>query len=163
MNTEHIGSDYAQARAAGEYITPTLGGVIEFAAEGRSRVRYPNRREFSIPGGVMQGGMQGALIDQSMIVAVRTLLPSGDHFTTVELKINYLRPAGGASLVCESEVVRQGRNLIYVEASLRDDQGALVARASSSLVRVEGSERQSSRRYAAPEGDAEVNGGERQR
>ncbi len=73
-----------------------------------------------------------------MIVAVRTLLPADEHFTTAELRVNYLRPAAGASFVCEGEVVRKGRTLIYVEASLKDDQGRLVPRASSSLVRVEG-------------------------
>ena len=118
-------------------IFQTLGGVIEEAEAGRSRVRFPAKAEFMIPGGFMQGGMQAALIDEGMIVAVRTLLPANEHFTTAELKINYLRPAAGSEFLCESEVVRKGRNLIYVESSLKDDQGRLVARASSSLIRVE--------------------------
>lgn len=119
-------------------IYQTLGGVVEHAAAGKSRVRFPNKREFSIPGGTMQGGMQGALIDEAMIVAVRTLLPAGEHFTTADLKIAYLRPASGESLLCEAEVLRKGRGVIYVEASLSDDHGRLVARASSSLVRITG-------------------------
>lgn len=119
-------------------IFQTLGGTIEEAEEGRSRVRYPARREFMIPGGFIQGGMQAAMIDEGMVVAVRTLLTAHERFTTAELKVNYLRPAAGASFVCESEVVRRGRGLIYVESSLKDEQGRLVARASSSLVRVEG-------------------------
>ena len=119
-------------------IFQTLGGTIEEAGDGRSRVCFPANSAFQIPGGFIQGGMQAALIDEGMIVAVRTLLPASEHFTTAELRVNYLRPAAGTGFVCESEVVRKGRNLIYVEASLTDDQGRLVARASSSLVRVEG-------------------------
>lgn len=114
----------------------TLGGHIEAAGEGRARVRFPWQDRFSIPEGVLQGGMQAALIDEAMIVAVRTVLPLADDFTTAELKVNYLRPAAGPSFLCEAEVVRKGRNLIYVEASLSDDQGRLVARASSTLARV---------------------------
>lgn len=119
-------------------IFQTLGGTIEEAGEGRSRIRFPAKREFMIPGGFIQGGIQAALIDEGMIVAVRTLLPAKEHFTTAELKVNYLRPAAGTFFICESEVVRKGRSLIYVESSLKDEQGRLVARASSSLVRVEG-------------------------
>lgn len=119
-------------------IFQTLGGVIELAEEGRSVVRFPAKLEYMIPGGFLQGGIQAALIDEGMIVAVRTLLPAEEHFTTAELKVNYLRPAAGDSFVCESEVVRRGRTLIYVESSLKDDRGRLVARASSSLVRIEG-------------------------
>ena len=120
------------------HIFQTLQGVIEEAAEGRSRVRFPMQRGFTIPGGFVQGGMQAAWVDEGMIVAVRTLLPASEHYTTSELRMTYLRPAAGESFVCESEVVRKGRTLIYVEASLTDDQGRLVARASSSLIRVEG-------------------------
>jgi uncharacterized protein (TIGR00369 family) len=132
-------------------IFQTLGGVIEHAEEGRSRVRFPFRPTFAIPGGFVQGGIQAAFVDEGMIVAVRTLLPASDHYTTSELRLTYLRPAGGEYFVCESEVVRKGRTVIYVEASLKDDQGRLVARASSSLVRVEG-------RYPAnaPDGRADA-------
>ena len=119
-------------------IFQTLGGVIELAEQGRSVVRFPAKAEFMIPGGFLQGGIQAALIDEGMIVAVRTLLPAEEHFTTAELKVNYLRPAAGGSFVCESEVVRRGRTLIYVESSLKDEADRLVARATSSLVRVEG-------------------------
>ena len=126
------------SRTFDPHIFQTLQGVIEHAEEGRSRVRFPMQEAFTIPGGFVQGGMQAAWIDEGMIVAVRTLLPAAEHFTTAELRVNYLRPAAGASFLCESEVVRKGRTLVYVEASLTDDQGRLVARASSSLVKVEG-------------------------
>jgi uncharacterized protein (TIGR00369 family) len=126
------------ARTFDPHIFQTLRGVIEVAEEGRSRVRFPAQQAFTIPGGFIQGGMQAAFIDEGMIVAVRTLLPSGEHYTTSELRVTYLRPAAGDSFLCESEVVRKGRTVIYVEASLKDDEGRLVARASSSLVRVEG-------------------------
>lgn len=116
----------------------TLGGVIEEAAEGRSRLRFPAKREFQIPGGFLQGGIQAALVDEAMIVAVRTLLRADEHFTTSELRLTYLRPAAGDYFICESEVLRKGRTVIYVEASLTNDHGRLIARASSSLVRVEG-------------------------
>ena len=118
-------------------IFQTLGAVVEEAEDGRSRVRFPFRAAFTIPGGFVQGGMQAAFVDEGMIVAVRTLLPSSDDYTTSELRMTYLRPAIGEYFVCESEVVRKGRKLIYVEASLTDDQGRLVARASSSLIRVD--------------------------
>ena len=117
-------------------IFQTLGGVIEEAEEGRSRVRFPFRSEFAIPGGFIQGGMQAAFVDEGMIVAVRTLLPASENYTTSELRMTYLRPATGEYFICESEVIRKGRTLLYVEGSLKDDQGRLVARASSSLIRL---------------------------
>lgn len=114
----------------------TLGGAIEFASEGHSRVRFPFRAEWTIPGGFVQGGFQAAMIDEGMIVAVRTLLAAGEQFTTAQLEVNYLRPAAGESFLCESEVMRRGRGVIYVESSLSSNDGRLLARASSTLVRV---------------------------
>jgi uncharacterized protein (TIGR00369 family) len=117
-------------------IFETLGAVVEEAAGGRGRVRYPHQARFAIPSGAIQGGIQAALIDEAMIVALRGLTGGATHYTTAELRVNYLRPALGREFVAEAEVVRRGRTVAYVEASLRDDQGRLVARASSTLVRV---------------------------
>lgn len=131
-------------RAFDPPVFQTLGGVIELAAVGRSRVRFPFRLEWTIPGGFVQGGFQAAMIDEGMIVAVRTLLPAGEQFTTAQLEVNYLRPAAGESFLCESEVLRRGRGVIYVESSLRSNDGRLLARASSTLVRVTSESRTSS-------------------
>jgi uncharacterized protein (TIGR00369 family) len=129
------GADF-QTRPFDPPIFETLGGTVEEAGEGRSRLRFPLKRAFTIPGGFIQGGIQAALIDEGMIVAVMTAVPKGEYYTTVELKVNYLRPAIGESFTCESEVIRKGRTMIYVESSLKDDQGRLVARASSTVVKV---------------------------
>jgi acyl-coenzyme A thioesterase PaaI-like protein len=55
---------------------------------------------------------------------------------TVENKLSFLRPASGPDLICRAEVLRAGRNLVFVEAEVmvEGDAGRLmVAKASSTL------------------------------
>jgi uncharacterized protein (TIGR00369 family) len=116
-----------------------LGTLEDEAADGRSRLVYPFRRALATPRNVLQGGMQAALIDRAMIRAVRSLLGEDAPVSTSELTVHYLRPAVGEYFVCEAEVLRAGKTVVFVEATLKDDHGRLVARGASSLVRSGGS------------------------
>jgi len=55
---------------------------------------------------------------------------------TVENKVSFLRPASGPNLFCRAEVLRAGRNLVFVEAEVTDERAegrVMVAKASSTL------------------------------
>src|SRR5262249_38074117 len=112
-----------------------LGAREDEAEGGRSRLVYPYRRALATPRNVLQGGMQAALIDRAMIRAVRSLLGEDAAVSTAELTVHYLRPAVGEHFVCEAEVLRVGKTVVFVEATLKDDHDRLVARGVSSLIR----------------------------
>ncbi|HKW18168.1 MAG TPA: PaaI family thioesterase [Terriglobales bacterium] len=68
--------------------------------------------------------------------AAATTIPDGSDVITVENKISFLRPATGKELTCRAEVLRSGKNFVFVEAELMtsSDEGAvMVAKALSTL------------------------------
>lgn len=63
-------------------------------------------------------------------------MPEDRDVITVENKISFLRPASGAELTCRAEVLRAGRNLVFVEAGIMADGEngrVMVAKVSSTL------------------------------
>ena len=65
----------------------------------------------------------------------------GETWTTVELKVNYLRPAWpGQTVYAEGRVVNAGRTLALTECDVRDGDGKLLARASSTCMRLTSAE-----------------------
>jgi uncharacterized protein (TIGR00369 family) len=61
-------------------------------------------------------------------------LKEGESFTTIELKINFLKAVRRARLTAEARIVKGGRTIGYLECDVRDEQGQLVARASSTCL-----------------------------
>ena len=71
-------------------------------------------------------------------VAPAGTLADGETFTTLELKINFLKPVWSGRLTATARVVKPGRTVGLVECDVRDDDGHLVARASSTCVTLRG-------------------------
>jgi len=76
------------------------------------------------------------LADHTCGGAAASTVPQGRDVLTVENKISFLRPASGESLVCRAEVLRAGRSLVFVEATVMAEtaeQRTIVAKSSSTL------------------------------
>jgi uncharacterized protein (TIGR00369 family) len=69
-----------------------------------------------------------------MGVAFAATLEAGERCTTVELRINFLRPFDKGRIRAVAQVVRRGRNLGYLECDLLDEAGQLLARSSSTYM-----------------------------
>ncbi len=100
--------------------------VFQVRAEGR----HHN------PLGTLHGGVYCDLADAAMGWAYAATLPEGESFTTVELKVNFLRAVREATLTAEAKVVKAGSRVGYVECEVRDDEGRLVAKAASTCLRL---------------------------
>jgi len=88
------------------------------------------------PIGVVHGGLVCTLLDTVAGCAVHTTLPAGMAYTSIELKVNYLRPVHASSgpLTAIGRVVKPGRRVAFAEGEILDAQGRSVATASSSLL-----------------------------
>ena len=73
-----------------------------------------------------------------MGLACASLLQEGESFTTLELKINFLRPVWNATLPVVGEVVKPGTTIALVECTITDERDRLVARASSTCMTLRG-------------------------
>ncbi|MCK9926360.1 PaaI family thioesterase [Frankia sp. Mgl5] len=84
----------------------------------------------------VHGGVISTLMDTAMGSAVYTRLPAGVLYTTLELKVNFIRPVAldGGMLTCVATAVHVGRRTATVEARVTDPAGALVAHGSSTCL-----------------------------
>jgi uncharacterized protein (TIGR00369 family) len=114
---------------------------------GFDLIRYePGRAVFEMvavpqhanPMGTLHGGILCDLADAAMGIAYATELGEGESFTTLELKINFLRPVWNARLTAEARVVQRGRTVGLVECDVFDEARRLVARASSTCLTLAG-------------------------
>jgi uncharacterized protein (TIGR00369 family) len=111
----------------------TLGfKLLEIDAErGAIRVQFEAKPEFLNPMGVVQGGFVAAMLDDTLGPALVCTLPP-DHFApTIELKVNFIRPAPLGVLIGEGRVVSRGGTIAFLSGELRTEQGDLIATATA--------------------------------
>jgi uncharacterized protein (TIGR00369 family) len=88
--------------------------------------------------GTLHGGVLCDIADFAMGAAYASTLADGQSFTTLELKINFLRPVWQAQLTAAAHVASGGRTVGLVECDITDDAGRLIARASSTCLTLRG-------------------------
>ena len=113
-----------------------LGFVLKVIEPGRAAFEMEADERFHNPMGTLHGGVYCDLADAAMGYAFASTLAEGETFTTVELKINFFRPVRKGTLAAESRVVKAGSALSYVECDVKDGEGKLVARASSTCMKL---------------------------
>ena len=94
------------------------------------------------PMGTVHGGILCDLADAAMGFAYSSTLAEDETFTTLELKINFLRPVWQTRLSATANVVQRGHTVGLVECDVTDAEGRLVARASSTCMTLRGEQAQ---------------------
>jgi uncharacterized protein (TIGR00369 family) len=109
---------------------------IDKSEPGQTTWRMPAAERFTNPVGVIQGGFLAAFCDSAMGAATVTWARGEKVFSAnAEMKISFLRSVRpGGMLTCASRVVSAGSRVAFVEADVTDDDGRLVARASSTYL-----------------------------
>jgi len=104
-----------------------LGLVLESSGDGEVVIRLPFREEFLREDGSdwLHGGITSALIDIAGAYAVVTKFNAG--VPTIDLRIDWLKPARAGDLVATGRVVKAGRRVSLADIEVRDAQGTLVA------------------------------------
>lgn len=126
----------------GESAVPPIATLIGFTLvsvePGAATIELAADERHANPMGTVHGGVLCDIADAAMGMAYASTLGEGETFTTLELKINFLRPVWTATLRAEGRVVKGGRHVGLVECDVRDEQDRLVARASSTCMTLRG-------------------------
>ena len=134
--------DLIEKILSGEITPPPIARLIGFqltAIEaGEAVVEFEATEAHTNPMGTLHGGVLCDIADAAMGLAYAAALDEGESFTTLELKINFLKPVWKGKLRARGRVVKQGRTVSLVECDITDDQGALVARANSTCMTLRG-------------------------
>ena len=88
------------------------------------------------PLGMVHGGLACTPLDSAMGCAVHTMLPAAIGYTTVELKVNFLRPITlqTGRLPCEGTTIHVGNRIATAEARLLDTSGELYGHATTTCM-----------------------------
>jgi uncharacterized protein (TIGR00369 family) len=134
------GMEVFEAIFAGELPPAPIGHTLDFVpiqmAPGLAVFQgRPQRRHYN-PLGTVHGGWFATLLDSAVGCAVHSTLPAGKGYTTLELKINMVRPLTDAvPLVrAEGKIIHAGRQVATAEGRIIGPDGKLYAHATTTCL-----------------------------
>jgi uncharacterized protein (TIGR00369 family) len=94
------------------------------------RLRLPASDETENRNGSLHGGVTASLLDIAGMAAARSAgAPGADaSASTIDLAVHYLAPAVREAVLVEGVVTRQGREIVFVEATVTSESGTAIAR-----------------------------------
>src|SRR5213083_808399 len=119
-------------------VSRLIGFVLKSIEPGHAIFEMEADERHHTPMGTLHGGIYCDLADAAMGFAYAATLAEGETFTTIELKINFLRAVRQATLTAEATVVKAGSTLGYIECEVKDEQGRPVAKAACTCMRLKG-------------------------
>jgi uncharacterized protein (TIGR00369 family) len=130
----------------GEAMPPPIAQLIGFrlvaVEHGEAIIEFEAGEAHANPMGTLHGGVLCDVADAAMGIAFASTLDEGESFTTLELKINFLKPIWKARLKATGRVVKRGRVIGLIECDVTDEGGSLVARANSTCMILRGEQAQ---------------------
>jgi uncharacterized protein (TIGR00369 family) len=110
------------------------------AESGRAVFEGEPSANFYNPMGTVHGGWISSLLDSAMGCAVHSLVKPGQSYTTIEMKVNFVRPVFEKTglLRCEAKIVHFGARIATSEATVIDQRGKLIAHGSETCMIFEG-------------------------
>jgi uncharacterized protein (TIGR00369 family) len=134
------GIDYLQAMIDGELSPAPISGLLQFAVVSAEPGRVvftcqPDESAYN-PIGAIHGGLVCTLLDSVTGCAIHSMLPQGKGYTSVEIKVNYLKAVrlSSGQLTATGTVVKSGSRVGFAEGVVTDASGAVVATATSTLL-----------------------------
>jgi uncharacterized protein (TIGR00369 family) len=134
------GIELLQGMLDGRYPPPPMANTLGFRLievgpgravfEGEAGIAHYN------PLGVVHGGWAATMLDSCLGCAVHTLLPKGVGYTTLEMKVNYVRAIapGAGPLQAIGTVIHSGRQVATAEARLVDPSGKVFAHGTTTCL-----------------------------
>ena len=115
-----------------------IGFELTSIRHGESVIELEASDSHANPMGTLHGGILCDIADAAMGVAFASTLDDGESFTTLELKINFLRPVWKEKLRALGKVVKRGKSIGMVECEVWNSQDVLVAKSSSTCLVLRG-------------------------
>ena len=134
------GRQYLEAIRDGTVAPPPIAQLLGFQLDGVEEGRAvfiaePAEYHYN-PIGVVHGGLAATLLDSAMGCAVASRLPQGVVYTTLEIKVNYVRPLTIVTgpIRCEGVVIHLGGTVATAEGRITDAAGKLYAHATTTCL-----------------------------
>jgi uncharacterized protein (TIGR00369 family) len=112
----------------------TLGMRFLRFGEGAAVMSLDVGKRFHNPMGTLHGGIITDLADACMGTATITTLADDESFSTLELKMNFLRPVFEGKITAEAKVLHRGKTIAMVESVVKNEKGKQVARGTATQI-----------------------------
>jgi uncharacterized protein (TIGR00369 family) len=119
-------------------VAELLGFELVEAADGECTMRLEAGEQHSNPMGTIHGGILCDIADAAMGMAFFSTLDDGESFTTLELKINFVRPFWTGTLLAHGKVISRGKSVGLTECRMVDADERLIAYATSTVMALRG-------------------------
>jgi uncharacterized protein (TIGR00369 family) len=134
------GLEYMRGVMTGEVPPSGMGQLMNFklveVSEGRAVFTIqPDECHYNGLG-IAHGGLAATLLDSATGCAINTMMPAGKIFTTLEMKINYVRPMTRETgeVRCEANVIHVGGRIATAEGRIVDRAGKLYAHGTATCM-----------------------------
>jgi len=105
-----------------------LGLELVDVKKGWAKVRLPFARKLVHPLGIAHGGAIFSAADSAVAMALIGLVDRDETFTTVEMKINFLKPFDAGEMMAEARIVHKGNKTALGDVEVRNGNGTLIAK-----------------------------------
>jgi uncharacterized protein (TIGR00369 family) len=132
-----VGIEFLRAIMSGDIPQPPISKMFGFAftkvEPGEVHLNLPIGPHFYNPIGMVHGGIAATVLDTVMGCSIHSLLPQGKAYSTLEIKINYLRPLTDTlgEVAVEGRVINLGRKAAFAEGKIIDAAGKIYATGST--------------------------------
>jgi uncharacterized protein (TIGR00369 family) len=134
------GRAYLEALQSGELPPPPIVALIGMKmtelSEGRVVFAMEPAEYHYNTLGTVHGGVMATLLDTVLGCAIQSMLPTETSYTTIELKVNYLRPitTKTGTVYCEGKIIHVGGRIATAEGRLTDTAGKLYAHGTTTCM-----------------------------
>ncbi len=104
-----------------------MGMKLVSSAGGKSVMRCTIRQVLRNTAGTLHGGVVGALVDMSVATALRSVMPLSSRMTTVEYKVNFLKPVSEGTVTAYGTILRRGAKIAVGSTEIRNGEEEVVA------------------------------------
>lgn len=129
--------------AVGEKPRPPIAELLDFriidVEEGRVVMEMDATERLHNPMGTLHGGILCDLADAAMGFAFVSTLADDELFTTVEIKLNFLKPIFKGKLRADGKIIKKGASVGLLECHIYDEKQSLVAHSTSTCMVLKGS------------------------
>lgn len=118
----------------GAPVAQVLGFEVVEAEEGRVVIELEASERLHNPMGTLHGGILGDIADAAMGYSFVSTLAEDELFTTVEFKLNFLKPVFKSKLRAEGKIIKKGGTIGLLECHIYDEKESLVAHSTSTCM-----------------------------
>ena len=113
----------------------TIGMEVKEIRDGKSRIELMMRKELS-QNGMIHGGALASMIDASCACSAFSATDFKGWVTTIDLQVSFLKPVSKGKLIAEAKCLRAGKNVLFCESKIKNEEGELVCLGTSQLLHV---------------------------